>query len=266
MARLALIQYRITAEPANTFRCVCRLLKLALKQNPDGVILPEMWLGGPTTARSRIKWAALYKDAFEELRDWSRDHQVAVFCSQLEQAGKEFFNTAYYMGPSGETRFTYRKRHLFHLGGEGRIYHPGRDTPRYFQSLLGKTGFAICYDLRFPEYIRDLSHRGMQVLIVCAQWPASRMDHWLSLLKARAIENQIYVIGVNRLGVKKLSGRIERYTGHSVAFDPWGDSMLELGTNRNIGMVRIDLERLKKIRSQYPFFKERRLKSIRYRD
>lgn len=252
--RFGLLQYPIHNNPGKTLPHLLKLLERIKKKNPHYIVLPEMWLGGPKKQDERGNWAQFYKQVFGELCEWGRKNKIGCFLSQIEREGKKFYNTAFFVERDGAVKGSYRKIHLFSLGGETKIFSPGK-TVRPFSGQMGKIGVVICYDIRFPELVRKLAIGGSQILIVCAQWPTSRMDHWLTLLKARAIENQMFVVAVNRLGRK---GKIS-YNGHSVVFDPWGRCLMELPPSRELGVVEIDLADVEKIRTQYPFFKERRV-------
>lgn len=252
--RFGLLQYPIQDNPGETLLHLLQLLKKIIKKNPHYMVLPEMWLGGPKKPVDRKNWAWFYKQVFGELCEWCRKNKIGCFLSQLEKEGKKFYNTAFFVERDGTVQGVYRKIHLFSLGGETKIFSPGKAIGP-LSSLMGKIGLVVCYDIRFPELVRQLAIGGSQILVVCAQWPKSRMDHWLTLLKARAIENQMFVVAVNRLGKKEKIF----YNGHSVGFDPWGRRLIELGPHRELGVLEIDLTEVKKIRAQYPFFKERRI-------
>lgn len=250
-----LIQYPITPNVDQTRHRVFDLLEKIRRQKPDYVVLPEMWLGGPKTRRDRGAWAALYRRAVAQLRDWCFRHRIGVFCSAVEQEKKKFFNTAFSIDQYGRIAGRQRKIHLFRLEGETKLYRRGGKT-NLFRTPQGKIGCLVCYDIRFPEVARALAVRGMTILVVCAQWPSSRRDHWLTLLKARAIENQCFVVAVNRLGRK---GRLT-YGGDSVVFDPWGKELRHLSRRVTTGTVRLDLGFLKKVRKRYPFLAESKYK------
>ncbi len=251
--RLSLIQYPLFSDPWDTWIEVLLLLKKAAKKKPDVIVLPEMWLGSPKVKSDCKTWSEFYSWVLQEMQVWAQEHRIGLVFSQLESAEKKFFNTAYIINTQGRILASYRKIHLFSHGGEHRVYTSGQ-KPVVVQTPWGRVGLAICYDIRFPELIRKLAVMGAEILIVPAQWPESRREHWLTLLKARAIENQFFVVGVNRLGKKEKN----RYSGDSVAVDPWGDNLLHLKKSQNINATTIHLEKMKKIRETYPFFKERK--------
>lgn len=250
---MVLLQYPLSKNFTDNWQYVQSLLKKAVRKKTDLIVLPEMFLGSPANPTSRQEWAHQYSLVLKEIKKFSTLKKVSICFSQLEKSGNKFFNTSYFIGVDGQVKGKYRKIHLFSYGGETKTFSAGNQTT-VFNSQFGKIGLAICYDIRFPEFIRHLTNKGMQILLVNAQWPAARIEHWHTLLRARAIENQIFVVGVNRLGRK---GPIV-YNGHSVVFDPWGNEILCLDEKKEIGLCKIDLQKLEIIRKQYPFLKERR--------
>lgn len=251
--RLGLLQYPITENFESNFKKAISLLNQIKKFKPRTVVLPEMWLGSPAKPELRPGWAKDYGAALRDLGAWCKSNAIGAVFSQLEREKSRYFNTAYFLkAQNGRAAGSYRKIHLFSLGGEKKIFSAGKQF-RPFAADGAKIGLAVCYDIRFPELIRRLAALGGQIIFVPAQWPASRMEHWLTLLRARAIENQLFVVGCNRLGHK---GAL-RFNGHSVIFDPWGAELLHLGPRENYGVASIDLGEMARIREQYPFFKEK---------
>jgi len=247
----SLIQYPINVDTKKTIRQVFTILKKI--PLTDYIILPEMWLGGPRSPMEHSLWNEIYQEALRQIQHWCRAKKTNVILSQLEIVQKNTYNTSFWIDKSGRIFHRYRKIHLFTLGGEGEIFSSGEKISTV-KTLHGLMGSIVCYDLRFPELIRCMANQGIKVLIVSAQWPESRRDHWLTLLKARAIENQIYVVAANRLGEK--DG--QKYSGDSVIIDPWGKILLHLGPHKKWGTCSIDGKDLDKIRTQYPFFEERK--------
>ena len=113
---------------------------------------------------------------------------------------------------------------------------------------------VICYDIRFPEWIRTHTTEGAEALFVVAQWPITRVDHWRALLIARAIENQCFVIACNRVG----SDPNNQFAGHSMIIDPWGKIIAESSDQEEILYAEIDLQEVKKVREMIPVFTDRR--------
>lgn len=265
--KLGLVQYAIAQNPLVNLERVFFLLDRAAKKKPDYLILPEMWLGGPSrpggpqTKSERPAWGVFYAGALKKISAWCKMRRIGCFFSQLEKTSAQvYYNTAYFIEKNGLVRGRYRKIHLFSLDGESRMVRAGRGA-KPFKSGNQKIGCVICYDIRFPELPRMLARQGASVLIVCAQWPEARIEHWMTLLKARAIENQFFVAAVNRLGDRPGLGVKGKnlYRGHSVVFDPWGRCLLHLPRTKQIGFVNIDLADVGRIRRAYPFFVDRKM-------
>lgn len=155
-------------------------------------------------------------------------------------------NRFLWVQPDGELQF-YDKKHLFSYGGEDRKYLAGEER-KVFHYRGWRFCPQVCYDLRFPAWCRNRDD--YDVLLFVANWPEPRTAAWTALLKARAIENQSYVIGVNRSGKDP---RGLKYSGGSVVYDPLGNAFLNLGAGERSESVVIDLEKLKTIRKELPF-------------
>jgi omega-amidase len=147
----------------------------------------------------------------------------------------------------GLSLLTYQKMHPFSLSGEDKVYLPG-DKHYHFDFCNFKISPFICYDLRFPEVFRTAVKDGVNFFIVIANWPAKRSEHWFSLLKARAIENQAYVLGVNRCG----SDPNVDYEGGSVLYDPLGECVQQLDENEDLVNLEINYKIMKKWRASFP--------------
>lgn len=253
--RIHLLQFPTRA--GRPLRTLARLEELLANFSPrpqDWLIFPEMWPSGfslDDAARLEEENAA----CFSWLQDYAKRHKVYLSGSMLELARKRLFNRAYVLGPKGRLLRDYRKIHLFEYGGEHLRFSPGKESA-LLSSPWGKIGLAICYDLRFPELFRRLSAQGAKIFLVPSAWPGERIDHFLSLLKARAIENQAYVVGVNKVG----PGTHEKpvtYGGHSAVFDPWGRCLVEMNSRTGLRTAELDLDYLGELRRRYPFLKSR---------
>jgi omega-amidase len=170
-----------------------------------------------------------------------------------ERKDNELYNCAVLFGPDGNILGSYRKMHLFPLMGETREFCGG-DRCDVFDTELGKIGIIICYDLRFPELARKLACAGAELIILPAEFPYPRFDHWRCLLQARAIENQCYVMGVNRVGRHDTT----KFFGNTSIYDPWGNLLAGSGDRESLVLGRIDLETVQNIRKKIPVFNDRR--------
>jgi len=156
-------------------------------------------------------------------------------------------NEAITIDPSGGVVSRYRKMHPFSFAGENRFFLAGDDVAVIDCGSI-RVSPLICYDLRFPEVFRRATLRGAGLLIVIANWPAKRESHWLNLLTARAIENQAYVVGVNRTGADP----DHRYSGHSRVIDPKGELVFDAGSDEGLFPVTIDPDAVRDWRAQFP--------------
>ena len=163
----------------------------------------------------------------------------------IVESGKRY-NRLLFVKPDGAVEH-YDKRHLFAFGGEGDRYTPG--TRRVNVNYLGwRINLQICYDLRFPAWCRFRGDYDLMLLV--ANWPARRVTHWSTLLEARAIENQCYVIGVNRVG---RDGNGIEYPGHSVVHGPLGEKIADLGGTEGCRPVELNLSEVMRVRADMPF-------------
>jgi omega-amidase len=162
-------------------------------------------------------------------------------------------NQSLTVGPDGAVVARYSKIHPFSYAGETNHYAPGTETLTYSWGGASVSPF-VCYDLRFPEIFRNAAKKGAQVLTVIANWPEPRESHWLALLKARAIENQAFVIGVNRCGRDpKLA-----YSGRGQIIDPRGNILADGGTAEGVFGAELDLASLLAYRKDFPALQDMR--------
>jgi predicted amidohydrolase len=206
-------------------------------------VLPELWSTSfPTTCTENLATAAAAAE--NRLCEVSRQLDLTVVGSGLEAAEGRFFNTAR-VHDRGTEVGRYRKIHLFSPNMEHRRFAAG-DAPLVLDTSVGRLGVMICYDLRFPELTRLYFHKGAEVLAVPAQWPEARSQHWRSLLRARAIENQCFVVGSNRTGQEPSlkNNAMLVFTGDGRIVDPTGE-VLVAGTGE-AGVITASLE-IKKV-------------------
>jgi len=255
--RLALLQLRIDdSEPASAR--VDRAIALVRAQaGADLVVLPELWVPGAFAYRGYEASASSLPGAvIGEISLAAREIGAYVLAGTvIERDDGELHNTAVLIGPAGDIVHTYRKVHLFGFDhGEAAVLTPGDVVSTYPLPGFTTLGMTTCYDLRFPELYRLLLDEGAQLIVVPAGWPAARLDHWLLLLRARAVENQLFVIGCNQVGMQE---GVE-LGGHSVVVDPWGRVIAEAGTDEEVLTVELDLALVAKIRDEFPVLRDRR--------
>ncbi len=225
------------------------------------VVLPEMATTGFTMDRSQATplaggHAARLAAIAAEAGVWLIASVAATEPATSGSAGSagegkaRAVNAALVVDPSGAIVAVYRKQKLFAFAGEHEHYSPG-DAPVIVTIEGVRIAPLVCYDLRFPELFRAVA-RDVDAFVLVANWPAARRLHWDTLTRARAIENQAYVVAVNRVG----SGGNIAYDGGSVAWDPWGDPVPEAQTPSGIRLVTVDPARVADIRAKYPFLRE----------
>ena len=211
------------------------------------IVLPEMFNTGFT-----MRPAALAEDMDSEtvgtMKKWSSTTGADVTGSIIVKENGSFFNRLVWISPEGKV-LTYNKRHLFRIADEDRVYTAGN-----INVTAERDGWRIkpfiCYDLRFPLWIRNTPVH-YDVLVFTANWPASRQNQWEALIRARAIENQCYAIGVNRTGI---DGGGMMYQGGSVVFDFRGDIVVQAGDDEQMLQCTLDYEPLAEYRESYPFW------------
>lgn len=175
-----------------------------------------------------------------------REHDCALAGSLVISENGQRFNRLVFVTADG-LKGWYDKRHLFSYGGEDRRYTAGCE--RVIVEHLGwRINLQICYDLRFPAWCRNRDDYDLMLLV--ANWPSGRVHHWSALLQARAIENQSWVIGVNRVGE---DGNGFRYPGRSVVHDALGATVAQLGGEERVERVVLSLEGLRAVRRKFPF-------------
>jgi omega-amidase len=255
--RLALLQMHIEAgQPETNFNKLAELLEEAVNQpsKPDLIMFPEMWNTGYalTEIRELADKEGARTKAF--LSDFSRKHSVYIIGGSIaELKHNEVFNTTYAFDRAGNVISDYSKIHLFRLMDEEKHLAAG-NKPGTVDLDGQAAGMMICYDIRFPELARKLALGGAKLLFVPAEWPNPRLHHWRTLLTARAIENQMFVVACNRMGK---SGDTE-FFGHSIVLDPWGEVVAEAGEEETILYADIDLSLVDSVRAKIPVFEDRR--------
>lgn len=210
----------------------------------DLVVLPEMFTAGFGSDPKRFSEPA-DGETFQWLTRHSETHKTAICGSYGVDVGDKVANRLVWCHPSQQTAF-YDKRHLFRMAGEHRRYTSGKN-----KLLVEYQGWRvnpqICYDLRFPVWCRSRNDFDLQIFV--ANWPGPRRLAWRTLLQARAIENQAYVIGVNRTGT---DGKGLHYTGDSLVIAPDGEIILDAGDRAGVFSTELDLNRVREWREAFP--------------
>ncbi len=253
--KVALVQMDIAlGQPDLNRERATALIRQAAASGARLIMLPEMWttgyclpdLAGGHADRSGEPTGAL-------LAGLARETGTYLAGSVADERRGRVYNRATVYGPSGERLAAYDKAHLVPMMDEHRYLSPGDRLA--LTEIEGTTaGLAICYDLRFPELFRSLVLAGAELLLIPAEWPAQRLHHWRTLLMARAIENQCFVLACNRVGHDGKNG----FPGHSMVVGPFGEVLAEGGEGEEILFAEIDLAQVADVRRRIPSLRDRR--------
>ena len=250
--RVAAVQLDIAWEdkPAN-FSRVRALLADARPAPGSLIVLPEMFACGFSMNLAVTRQGDAREDeAF--LADLAREHRSFVTGGVVSRVGADRGrNESVTFSPAGELLARYAKIHPFSLGGESVGHEAGREIVTFDCAGFVAAPF-VCYDLRFPEIFRAAAHRGANLFIVIALWPVKRQQHWLTLLQARAIENQAYVMGVNRVGNEPQFA----YAGRSVVVDPHGVIIADAGEQERVLDATLNLAAVEAWRRDFPALRD----------
>ena len=217
------------------------------------IVFPELWSTGYDLENWSAYAASLGEGIFARLSALAREHHIAIGGSVLEARDGRAYNAFALFDEQGNLSGTYRKTHLFRLMDEDKWLAPG-ERLELVETEWGMTGLGICYDLRFPEMFRKYALNGARLMLLPAEWPSRRAHHWQTLLRARAIENQMFVAGCNRVG----ESRGEHFGGGSAVIDPWGEAVVEGGSSETLLTAEIDLAQVDEVRNRIKVFEDRR--------
>lgn len=258
--KIALISFEPVWEDADSSMKKCISLFQRLKKfNLEVCIFPESTLTGfsfsglnEVSSLSESKYVKLMMEA-------AKDMGIVLVFGLFHKCDEnsKIFNSALVLNRNGDLILRYDKLHLFSPGREDRFISRGSNLGT-FAVADTSFGVSICYDLRFPE-LYSLMAAKCSILINIANWPSQRNDHWSTLLRARSIENQAYVVGVNRYG---FDGDQNFFEGRSLVFDPWGELLKPDIVEDEVSVYDVDLTRVKQVRGYFPVIQDRRFKPV----
>lgn len=227
--------------------------KIAAAEKPDVIVLPELWTTGYDLTRLDEIADPDGTNTMAFVSSLAKTYEVHIVAGSVAKKTESgVTNTMYIFNRHGELIHEYSKLHLFKLMDE-HLYLNGGTEKGLFQLDGLQSAGVICYDIRFPEWIRVHTTQGAEILYVVAEWPLPRLHHWKSMLISRAIENQCFVVACNRSG----SDPKNEFAGHSMIIDPWGEILAEAGTEQTSITAVLQMEKVKEIRKQIPIFKDR---------
>lgn len=247
---VAIIQTNLIWEnPLNNRRILNDKIN-TIKTNVDLIILPEMFTSG-FSMNAKVVAETMDGESITWLKEKAKEKQVAIIGSLVILENNKYYNRLVCIEPSGKIT-QYDKRHTFTLAGEHKVYTAGSEKV-IFKYKGWKICPLVCYDLRFPVWARNTED--YDLLIYVANWPKIRINAWDALLKARAIENMSYCVGVNRVG---LDGNNYEYPGHSGAYDVLGHRIDSIPENEEtIEVVILEKDHIKKYREKLNFLKDK---------
>jgi predicted amidohydrolase len=271
LVRVAAVQLSSTADPTANLAVADRLTRAAAADGASLIVLPEKWTAIGSDEQSRAAAEPLDGPSLRWARTIARELGVDLIAGSILERidGQErLANTSVHVGPSGEVRAVYRKLHMFDVEVGGRTYReseleePGDEIVTSETASGVELGLSICYDLRFPELYRILAVRGARILTVPAAFTlATTRDHWETLLRARAIENQAFVIAANQVGTHPAG---QHSGGRSMIVDPWGVVLAQAQDGEGHIVAELDLARQEEIRASLPALANRRPEVYRW--
>ncbi len=254
---LAQMDLRI-GDPEYNFARAEQFMQEAVDRKSDLVVFPELWHSAYALKQARqfacaVAAGPAAQGSFARFAGLAQAHRTAVAGSLLEAASGAVYNTMVLYDAQGRLQASYRKLHLVPMLDEPRYLQAG-DALRQVRLGSHRAGLAVCYDLRFPEMFRRYALEGCQSILLSAEWPHPRGEHWRILLRTRAIENQCFVFACNRVGA---SDGVS-FCGHSAVIDPWGNTLVDGQEAEGLFTATCDLDMVTETRSAVPVLQGRR--------
>ena len=255
MAQMAVVN----AKPEENIKKAVGFIAEAKRRSSDMICFPEMWTTGFNWAREKQIDQEQDK-IIERVASLAKQYSIWINGSMLavNEEGKAA-NTSILFDAEGAIKGIYRKTHLFTLLNEHKHMTAGDDLC-VAKTPWGPVGFAVCYDIRFPELFRTYALKGVKIILSPMAFPYPRLNHWKVLVRARAIENQFFMIGTNRVGCEDFGkDGIVTYFGDSSIIDPWGETVVEASeAKEDLITASIDTDKVDEIRAKMTVLKDRR--------
>ena len=260
MSRIAIAQISSSAKKQDNLTLAHELVTEAKSQDARMIAFPEFLMAYSPSGQSAEELSALAETLdgtfVTSLRESAKNHQIHVLATIYEQCNfpSRVYDTALWIDRAGNVAAVYRKLHLYDALGfkESDKFVAGNELTDPVKTDVGQFGMMVCYDLRFPELSRLLTLMGADILVAPSGWVQGDMkiEHWHTMIRARALENGSYVIAPDQVG--------NIYIGHSMVVDPFGRILLEMGERKGIEVVDIDLAVVTEVREKLPLLKNRR--------
>jgi predicted amidohydrolase len=250
LVKIGIIQTDIElGNKENNVKRAIEKIEMCSKEGVDIAVFPELW----NTGYSLNNIYELAEDSTGEtlklMQEAARKTSICIVAGSVPELGddRKLYNTSYSINRNGEIVGKYRKVHLFTLMKEEKYFSPG-DSFIPYNFGYGLMGTTICYDIRFPEIYRKLAKAGACLVFLPAEFPYPRLNHWRILIQARAIENQIFFVAANRVGI----GYKDQFFGHSMIVDPWGEIICEGNDREQLLIAEINLKLVDEVRNKIP--------------
>lgn len=239
---------------ANQEKCI-DFIKIASQNSADLIIFPEMTLTGFSMDTHQISEELDKSPTLLFFSEQASKYSIAIIAGVVLKNQNKATNNLFLIDNIGTILSIYSKIHPFSFSGENNFYIGGNEI---MTSSINNVniGFTICYDLRFPEIYRALSSE-CQIIVNIANWPEKRINQWNILLQARAVENQCFIIGANRIG---LDGNGLNYIKSSKIYNPNGDEVLPIFCNNELDIYKVNIEEVKKLRDSFCIQQDRKNK------
>lgn len=254
MLSVALVQFTSTPDPEENLK---RVKELIHKAHADMIVFPEYtnFFAGQDVSRDDLYEMSDSTGFINEVRSAAVEHQIGVVMGVYERADRPaVHSTAYFIKPDGKTGMKYSKSHLFNAFGSSELERlvPSSDRPAVFEFMGFRFGMMICYEIRFPEIARRMALMGADALIVPSAWYVgfNKEDQWETMVKARAMENTVYVLTSNQIG--------NSFTGITMAADPAGTVVSRATEEEGLVYAELSRKRIDKVRSTMPLLRQRR--------
>jgi predicted amidohydrolase len=260
MTKIAIAQIQSSTDKQENLRKAASLIQEAKRKGAELIAFPEFLMAFSPASQSAEDLSKLAESAdgpfVSALRDAAKSAAIGVVATIYEKSAtrNRVYDTAIWIDALGTTASVYRKLHLYDAFGfkESDKFDPGKDVCPLVETGESRFGTMICYDLRFPEMARMLALQGANVLIAPSGWVQGdlKLEHWRTMIKARALENGCYVVAPDQVG--------NIYLGHSLAVDPLGRILVDLNEKQGVEIIELDLNLVRETREKLPLLKNRR--------
>lgn len=255
--QIALGQIDVSAgSPEKNLEKGARLIQQAANQGCSLILFPEMWTTG-FLWNYNLSHLEEQKDVFKQICHLAKSHNIWIGGSILYPEADKGKNRFYLISSEGTPSGFYDKTHLFSFVGENLHLEKG-DHLSLLKTPWGNCGLAVCYDIRFPELFRSYALQGAKWVMVPTAFPHPRKDHLVTLARARAIENQMFIVLTNQVGMEEFRDEPVHYFGHSMVIDPWGTLIAAGSEEEELITATIDLAYADEIREKMHVFQDRR--------